>query len=57
MANIKIDQTVNGLRNDFEASATHLLPYDPVHKERSYHAGDKRVAAIISDTTGEEATV
>jgi hypothetical protein len=57
MASIKTDQTVDGLRNDFEASATHLLPYDSVQKKRSDHAGGKRVAASISDTTGEEANV
>jgi hypothetical protein len=57
MASIKFDQTVDGLRTDLRASATHLLPYDPVHKKRYYHAGDKRVTAIISDTTGAEATV
>jgi hypothetical protein len=57
MASIKTDQTANGLRNDFEASATHLLPYDPVQKKRSDHAGGKRAAADISDTTGEEANV
>jgi hypothetical protein len=54
MASIKTDQTVDGLRNDFEASATHLLPYDSVQKKRSDHAGGKRVAANISDTTGEK---
>ena len=57
MASIKTGQTVDGLRNDFEASATHLLPYDRVQKKRSDHAGGKRVAANISDTTGEEANV
>jgi hypothetical protein len=35
-------------------AATHLLPYDPVKKKRSDHAGDKRGAANISDMTGEE---
>jgi hypothetical protein len=57
MASIKTDQTADGLRNDFEASATHLLPYDPVQKKRSDHAGGKRGSADISDTTGEEANV
>jgi hypothetical protein len=57
MASIKTDQTANGLRNNFEASATHLLPYDPVQKKRSDHSGGKRAAADISDTTGEEADV
>jgi hypothetical protein len=57
MASIKTDQAVDGLRNDFEASATHLLPYDPVQKKRSDHAGGKRGAADISDMTAEEANV
>ena len=37
--------------------ATHLLPYDPVQKKRTDHAGGKRAAADISDTTGEEVNV
>jgi hypothetical protein len=57
MASIKTDQIVGGLRNDFERSATHLLPYDPVLKKRSDHAGGKRGAADISDLTGEEVNV
>ena len=52
MANIKTDQT--GLRNDFEATASFLLPYDPVQKKRNDH-GTKRGPADISDATGEEA--
>jgi hypothetical protein len=52
MANIKTNQT--GLRNDFEATASFLLPYDPVQKKRNYH-GTKRGPANISDATGEEA--
>jgi hypothetical protein len=57
MASIKTDQAADGLRNNFEPSATHLLPYDPVQKKRNDHAGGKRGAADISDTTGEEANV
>jgi hypothetical protein len=57
MASIKTDQAVNGLQNDFEAAATHLLPYDPVEKKRVDHAGSKRSPADTSDATGEEANV
>ena len=57
MASIKTDQDVNGLRNNFEAAATHLLPYDPVQKKRVDHAGSKRGSADISDATGEEANI
>jgi hypothetical protein len=52
MASIKTDS--QGMRTDFEAAATHLLPYDPVQKR---YAGGKRAAADISDTTGEETNV
>lgn len=57
MASIKTDNILGGLRNNFEAAATHLLPYDPVQKKRSDHAGGKRGAADISDVTHEEADV
>jgi hypothetical protein len=56
MASVKTDTTAGGLRNNFEAMATHLLPYDPVQKKRAA-AGDKRPSAEISDMTGEEATI
>ncbi len=55
IASINISTDVNGLRNDFEASATHLLPYDPVQKKRADHAGTKRGAAEISDVSGDDA--
>jgi hypothetical protein len=35
-----------GMRNDFEAAATHLLPYHPVAKKRL--SGSKRGAGMIS---------
>ena len=55
MANIlKTNQA--GLRNGFEATASFLLPYDPVQKKRNGH-GTKRGPADISDATGEEAYV
>ena len=54
MATIKTDQGETGLRNDFEATASFLLPYDPVQKKRNDH-GTKRGPADISDATGEEA--
>jgi hypothetical protein len=57
MASIKTDQDPDGLRNNFESAATHLLPYDPVQKKRSDHAGGKRGAADISDVTHEEADI
>jgi hypothetical protein len=57
MASVKTDQAAGGLRNNFEATATHLLPYDPVQKKRGDNAGGKRGPADISDITGEEADV
>ena len=54
MATIKTDQV--GLPNDFEGTASFLLPYDPVQKKRNDH-GTKRGPADISDATGEEAYV
>jgi hypothetical protein len=58
MASIKQGQTADGMRNNFEAAASHLLPYDPVQKKRVDHAGGgKRGSADISETTGEEANV
>ena len=56
MASVKTDQSINGLRNDFEAAATHMLPCDPVQKKRVDHE-TKRGPADISDATGEEAYV
>jgi hypothetical protein len=57
MESIKTDQDPDGLRNNFEAAATHLLPYDPVQRKRSDHAGGKRGAADISDVTHDEADI
>ena len=55
MANIKIDQGQNGMRNDFELAATNLLPYDPVQKKRTQSVtGDQRSEAVISDNTPHE---
>ena len=46
MASIKTDNGLVGMRNNFEATAAHLLPYDPVAKKRS--GGQKRGSAQIS---------
>ena len=34
MASVRTDDGPDGKRNDFEAAASHLLPYDPVAKRR-----------------------
>ena len=46
MASIKTDNGLEGMRNNFEATAAHLLPSDPVAKKRS--GGQKRGSAQIS---------
>ena len=46
MASIKTGNGLEGMRNNFEATAAHLLPYDPVAKKRS--SGQKRGSAPIS---------
>ena len=46
MASIKTDNGCEGMRNNFEATAAHLLPYDPVAKKRS--SGQTRGSAQIS---------
>ena len=46
MASIKTDNGLEGMRNNFEATAAHLLPYDPVAEKRS--CGQKRGSAQMS---------
>ena len=46
MASIKADNGPEGLRNNFQATAAHFLPYDPVAKKRS--SGYKRSSTQIS---------
>ena len=53
MDSIKSDQYTNGMLNNFEYVSTNLLPYDPVQKNKIYHAGTKHVSAEIPDTTGD----
>jgi hypothetical protein len=43
---VRTDDGPIGMRNDFEAAATHLLPYDPVAKKRL--SGTKRGAGMTS---------
>ena len=46
MASIKSDNGLEGMRNNFQATAAHLMPYDPVAEKRS--GGQKRGSAQIS---------
>ena len=47
MASIQTDDGTTGMQNDFEATAAHILSYDPATKKRAA-AGSKRTAAQIS---------
>jgi hypothetical protein len=56
MAQVRTDtDPLTGRMNDFEATASYLLPYDPVSKKRAN--GAKRGMASISDATGGEAEI
>ena len=46
MASIKTDNGLEGMRNNFETTGAHLLPYDTVAKKRS--SGQKRGSPQIS---------
>ena len=46
MASLKTENGPEAMRNNFEDTAAHLLPYDPVAKKRS--GGQKRGSAQIS---------
>ena len=45
---VQIDTSTLGNRNSFEATATHILPYDTVSKKRT---SNKRGSSDISDTS------
>ena len=49
MASVRTDNGPNGMRNNFEDTVAHLVPYDPVAKKRA--AGSKRGPGLISDAT------
>ena len=57
MASVRTDNGADGMRNDFEKAAAHLLPYDPVAKKRAAVTQNKRSAAQISSIELEEESV
>ena len=57
MASIRMDNGADGMRNDFEKAAAHLLPYDPVAKKRAAVVQNKCSAAQISSVELEEESV
>eukprot|EP00957_Ditylum_brightwellii_P024964 1887604-Ditylum_brightwellii.AAC.1 len=52
MANINLDQGVDGMRLDFEKAVAHLLPYCLVAKRKTA-IGNKRGAADISEVNAD----
>ena len=59
MASVRTDDGPDGKRNDFEAAASHLLPYDPVAKRRlaSKRSNPQISAVQEAEDSGESATV
>ena len=55
MASIKADNGLEGMRNNFEATAAHLLPYDPVAKKR----GSAQISSVMdpSPTTTKKPSI
>ena len=51
LSSIRLDDTPNGMRNNFEAAVAFLLPTDPVEKKKSK---SKRPIAEVSAADGEE---
>ena len=57
MASVQTDNSADGMHNDFEKAAAHLLPYDPVAKKRATMTKNKRSAAQISSVELEEESI
>ena len=61
MASIKTDNGPEGMRNNFEATAAHLLPYDPVAKKRTsgYKRGSTQISSLMeaSDATTKKPSI
>jgi hypothetical protein len=55
MASVRTDNGPEGMRNNFETTASHLLPYDPVARKRI--ATHKRDNLLISGVEGEVSVV
>jgi hypothetical protein len=51
MASVRADNGPQGMRNNFETTASHLLPYDPVARKQI--ATHKRDNLLISGVEGE----
>ena len=61
MATIKTDNGPEGMRNNCEATAAHLLPYDPGAKKRSmgYKRSSTQISSImeVSDATTKKPSI
>ena len=57
MASVRMDNGADGMCNDFEKVAAHLLPYDPVAKKHTAANQNKHGAAQISSIELEEESV
>ena len=61
MAHIKTDNGPEGMRNNFEATAAHLLPYDSVVKKRSngYKRNSTQISSLmeVSDATTKKPSI
>ena len=57
MTSIKTNNNPTGLRNNFEAAALHLIPYNPVQKKHSDRTSRKRNSAEIYVTKVERVKV
>ena len=61
MASIKTDNGPEDMRNNFEATTAHLLPYDPVAKKRSsgYKRNSTQISSLIdvSDATTKKPSI
>ena len=57
IASVRTDNGADGMRNDFEKAAAHLLPYNPMAKKRAAVAQNKHSAAQISSVELEEESV
>ena len=54
---IKTDKSPGEMLNNIEASASHLLPSNPLQKNRTYFPGNKSNSAEIYELTGDEVEV
>ena len=61
MASIKTDNGSEGMRNNFEATAAHILSYDPVAKKRSngYKRSSTQISSLmeVSDATTKKPSI